>query len=97
MNGDAVIEIDALLRMVEAMRTSENELIKLEKAGHAPDEIEGYYLAAQQILVWRTDSNPNAKKQIEELGELAALDSVALPQPNIETPVVHVPIFAIGL
>lgn len=97
MDGQAIIEVDALLKMVGAFRLTENEITKLEKAGHDPADLDGYYLATQQALSWRTSTNPQAAQQLDELAELAAMDAVDLPQPNIETPVVHVPIFGIGL
>lgn len=97
MNENSIIEVDALLKLVEASRLTGNEIVKLNKADHNPSDEEGYYITAQQVLVWRTSFNPNAKTQLDDLAELASLDSVTLPAPNIEAPVVHVPIFAIGL
>lgn len=97
MNESNIIEVDALLKLVESARLTGNEIVKLNKAGHNPSDDEGYYLTAQQTLVWRTSYNANAKGQLEELAELALMDSVVLPEPVIEVPEVHVPIFGIGL
>lgn len=97
MNESNIIEVDALLKLVEAARLTGNEIVKLEKAGHNPSDDEGYYLTAQQTLIWRTSYNANAKGQLEALAELADLDSITLPEPVIEVPEVHVPVFAIGL
>lgn len=97
MNETAIIEIDAILRLVDASRMTGNEIVKLDKAGHQPNEEEGYYLAAQQVLSWRTVFNPNAKAQLDALSELATLDGVILPEPEVTVPEVHVPIFALGL
>lgn len=97
MNTDNVIEVDALLKLVDAFRLTPNEIVKLNKAGHDPSDEEGYYLTAQQALVWRSTFNAQAAQQLEALAELASMESIELPPPAIETPEVHVPIFGIGL
>lgn len=97
MNESNIIEVDALLKLVEAARLTGNEIVKLDKAGHNPSDEEGYYLTAQQVLSWRTSFNANAAGQLEALAELAVLDGIILPATVIETPEVVVPIFGIGL
>lgn len=97
MNETAVIEVDAILKLVDAFRLTGNEIVKLDKAGQHPTDEEGYYLAAQQTLVWRTSFNAQAVQQLEALAELADLDAITLPAFVAEVPVVQVPIFGIGL
>lgn len=97
MNENNIIEVDALLKLVEAARLTGNEIVKLNKADHNPSDDEGYYLTAQQALSWRTGFNANAAGQLEALAELAVLDGIILPAVAVETPEVVVPIFGIGL
>lgn len=97
MNEIAIIEVDALLKLVDAFRMTPNEIAILDKDGHAPADGEGYYMAAQQVLAWRTAYNAQAGKQLEKLGALAAMDGYTLPPISTTTPEVHVPIFGIGL
>lgn len=97
MNELAVIEVDELLKLVEAFRLTPSEIAKLNKAGHAPVDQEGYYNSALQVLQWRTETNPNAINQISALVVLAGYDGVALTPDEPETPTVNIPIFGIGL
>lgn len=97
MTPIAVIEIDALLKLVDAFRLTANEIAILEKDGHNPDEAEGYYLAAQQTLAWRTAYNAQAKQQLTRLNGLALMDGYDLPPISTHVPEVSVPIFGIGL
>lgn len=97
MNENNIIEVDAILKLVDASRLTGNEIVKLDKAGHDPADEEGYYLTAQQALSWRTAFNPNAKAQLEDLEQLAQMDGITLPEAEVTIPEVHVPIFGIGL
>lgn len=97
MSELAIVEIDALLKLVNAFRMTKQEVIKLDKAGHAPVDMTGYYTAALQVLQWRTDSNANATQQIDELITMAAYDGVELEAEAPEIPQVNIPIFGIGL
>lgn len=97
MDETAIIQVDALLKLVEAFRLTDNEIATLNKAGHEPTDQEGYYLTAQQVLAWRTAYNAQAKQQLAKLSELAGLDGYDLPQVATHVPEVSIPIFGIGL
>lgn len=97
MTPIAVIETDALLKLVDAFRLTANEIAILDKDGHDPQDAEGYYLSAQQALAWRTAYNAQAKQQLTRLNGLALMDGYDLPPISTTTPEVSVPIFGIGL
>lgn len=97
MSEQAIVETDKLLRLVDAFRTTPQEIAWLNKAGHSPVDIEGYYGAALAVLEWRTDTHQSAGKQIEDLVDMAALDGVTLSPKAPEVPDVDIPIFGIGL
>lgn len=97
MSETAIVETDKLLRLVDAFRTTPQEIAWLNKAGHSPVDIEGYYGAALAVLEWRTDTHQSAGKQIDDLVEMAAMDGVTLSPKPAEIPQVDIPIFGIGL
>lgn len=97
MEEIAIIEVNSLLKLVEATRLTDNEITRLTKAGNNPTDLEGYYNTALQALEWRESYHPNARQQIELLKETAFDDEIVI-EP--EAPVVvdvKIPIFAIGL
>lgn len=97
MSELAIVEVDQLLKLVDAFRMTTQEVIKLDKAGHSPVDQNGYYTAALQVLQWRTDTNPGAVQQINELVTMASYDGVELDPETPEIPVVNIPIFGLGL
>lgn len=97
MTPIAIIEVDNLLVLVDAARTTGDELIIMEKAGLDPVDEQGYYDAANYLLGWRSAYNANAYHQALKLCEIARMDSITLEPPVKRTPEVNVPIFALGL
>lgn len=97
MSEQAIVETDKLLRLVDAFRTTPQEIAWLNKAGQSPVDIQGYYEAALTVLEWRTDTHQSAGQQIDDLVEMAAMDGVTLSPKEPEIPTVDIPVFAIGL
>lgn len=97
MNENNVIEINAILKLVGAFRLSDNEIIKLDKAGYSPTDLEGYYSAANFILQERSATNPRAKVQSTELVKLAMYDGYELEIIIPDVAEVGIPIFGGGL
>lgn len=97
MNINAVVEVDALLKLVGAFRLDGTELTKLDMADMNPSDMEGYFLTTQQVLVWRSAYNTGVKAQLKELDELAQMEAIELPEAELLTPTVNIPIFGLGL
>jgi hypothetical protein len=97
MDEIQIIEVNAILKLVMATRLTDNEVIRLEKAGENPLDLCGYYGTANLTLGWRSSYDNDATKQITLLVTIAATDSCEITAANVETPIVNIPVFAGGL
>jgi hypothetical protein len=97
MDEIQVIEVNAILKLVNATRLTENEITRLEKDGESPADLCAYYATANKILGWRSSYDNDATKQIDLLVTIAATDDCTIAPATVETPLVNIPIFAGGL
>jgi hypothetical protein len=97
MNENNIIEVNAVLRLVGAFRMSDNEITTLDKAGHDPIDMEGYYSSANFVLQARSATNPRAQRQSDELAKLAKYDGFDIAPIIADVAKVNVPFFAGGL
>jgi hypothetical protein len=97
MDDIQVIEVNAILKLVNATRLTDNEVIRLEKDGEDPIDLCGYYGTANKSLGWRSSYDNDATKQIDLLITIAATDDCTITAAKVEVPDVNIPIFAGGL
>ena len=97
MQEIAIIEIDALLVLINSTRLTENEIIRLKKADFDPIDLNGYYATTAQLLSYRSVYDTSAKQHSKLLIDIAKTDNIELKQPILSTPEVNIPFFAGGL
>jgi hypothetical protein len=96
MDEIAVIEVNAILKLVIASRLSDQEIVRLDKAGQAPADLCGYYDTTATLLGWRSAYDNDTSQQLDLLVEIATTDGCEVTRPAEQTPDVNIPIFGGG-
>ena len=97
MDEISIIEVNAMLALVESTRLTENEITRLTKAGQNPQELCEYYDTTALLLGWRSEYDNDVKSQLSLLSDIAKTDDCEIVQPALSTPDVDIPVFAGGL
>lgn len=97
MDEIAIIEVNAVLKLVNASRLSDQEIVRLDKAGQAPDDLCGYYDTSAVVLGWRSAYDNDTEQQIDLLVDIASTDGCEVTRPAEAIPKVNIPIFGGGI
>lgn len=89
----AIVEINKLLDLCDAYLLTQAEIDLLNKTGHAPEDVAGYYDSAQTVLEKRSENDTRCNDQLTMLQALAVSDSVDLELQPEKVPQVDIPIF----
>ena len=97
MNEVAVLEINSILELINSTRLTENEIIRLDKAGEAPVDNCGYYETTATLLGWRMEYDTNASAQFDLMISFASSEGCSIIKPEVPVVDVNIPMFAGGL
>ena len=93
MSEIAIVEINKLLDLCDAYLLTQAEIDLLNKTGHDPRDMAGYYDCAQTVLEKRSENDTRCNEQLTMLQALAKTDGIELELEPEKVPQVDIPMF----